>query len=153
MHIFGSSIAICRISLRFFSPPEKPTLTGRFSISASIFSALAFSRTTFRKSPALISSSPRALRCAFTRGAQEGHVADAGNFHRILERQEQPRRRPLFRLHRQQVLPVQRGGAFGHLIAVAPRQHIGQRRFARPVRPHDRMHFARPDRQVDARAG
>ena len=29
----GSSSAICRISLRFFSPPEKPTLTPRRSIS------------------------------------------------------------------------------------------------------------------------
>ena len=62
----GAIIAICRISLRFFSPPEKPTLTGRFSISASIFRSLALARTAFRKSVALISSSPRALRWAFT---------------------------------------------------------------------------------------
>ena len=36
----GSRTAICRISLRFFSPPEKPTFTGRFSMSASIFNVL-----------------------------------------------------------------------------------------------------------------
>jgi hypothetical protein len=34
----GSSSAICRISLRFFSPPEKPTLSGRFSMSLSMSS-------------------------------------------------------------------------------------------------------------------
>ena len=66
MHIFGSSIAICRISLRFFSPPEKPTLTGRLSISASIFRSFAFSRISLRNSVDDISSWPRALRCEFT---------------------------------------------------------------------------------------
>ena len=29
----GCKTAICKISLRFFSPPEKPTLTARRSIS------------------------------------------------------------------------------------------------------------------------
>ena len=33
--------------------------------------------------------------------------------------------------------------ALTHLIARPPRQHISQRRLARPVRPHDRMHLAR----------
>ena len=61
----GCNTAIWRISLRFFSPPEKPTLTGRLSISASIFSALAWARTNFRNSGAEISGSPRALRWAF----------------------------------------------------------------------------------------
>ena len=36
---FGSSSFICRISARFFSPPEKPTFSGRFSIAMSISSA------------------------------------------------------------------------------------------------------------------
>ena len=62
----GSSTAIWRISLRFFSPPEKPTLTGRLSMSASMARSLARARTSLRKSAADSSSSPRALRCAFT---------------------------------------------------------------------------------------
>ena len=33
----GSSIAICRISQRFFSPPEKPSLTERDVNFRSIF--------------------------------------------------------------------------------------------------------------------
>ena len=62
----GSSRAICRISIRFFSPPEKPTFSGRFSISKSIFNALDASRTSFRKAGAATSSSPRARRWAFS---------------------------------------------------------------------------------------
>ena len=39
---FGSSIAICRISLRFFSPPEKPSLTEREVNFRSISSTSIF---------------------------------------------------------------------------------------------------------------
>ena len=40
---FGSSSAIWKISLRFFSPPEKPSLTARLSIDLSMSSSFAFS--------------------------------------------------------------------------------------------------------------
>jgi hypothetical protein len=40
--------------------------------------------------------------------------------------------------------------AAGDLVTRAARQRIGQRRFAGPVRPHDRMHFARADGQVQS---
>ena len=40
---FGSSIAIWRISQRFFSPPEKPSLTEREVNFRSIFSRSIFS--------------------------------------------------------------------------------------------------------------
>src|SRR5436190_17117968 len=39
----GSSIAICRISARFFSPPEKPSLTARDVNERSIPSSSIFS--------------------------------------------------------------------------------------------------------------
>jgi len=40
-HLLARGIAICRISFSaLFSPPEKPTVTDRFSISASIFQRL-----------------------------------------------------------------------------------------------------------------
>ena len=52
--------------MRFFSPPEKPTLSARFSMSSPIFSALAFSRTSFSTLIASSSVSPRARRCAFS---------------------------------------------------------------------------------------
>src|SRR3546814_2578398 len=45
---FGSSSAICRISLRFFSPPENPTLSARFSMSSLMPMASRLARTSFR---------------------------------------------------------------------------------------------------------
>ena len=63
-HSVGSSTSICRISERFFSPPEKPTFTGRFSISMSMLRRAALSFTNFRNSGVESSTCPRALRTA-----------------------------------------------------------------------------------------
>ena len=43
MASLGSSTAIWKISLRFFSPPEKPVLTGRLSSVWSISMSFIFS--------------------------------------------------------------------------------------------------------------
>ena len=72
-----------------------------------------------------------------------------GIFHRVLERQKQARRGALFRLHVEQVIALQRRFAVGHLIAVAARENVRERRFARAVGAHDGMHLAGFDRQVD----
>jgi hypothetical protein len=64
--------------LRFFSPPEKPTLSGRFSISGSILSALALARTSLSRSGVESSASPRALRTAFTAARRKVMVATPG---------------------------------------------------------------------------
>ena len=50
MASFGSSTAIWRISLRFFSPPEKPSLTDRFRNFWSMSTSFIFSFTRARKS-------------------------------------------------------------------------------------------------------
>ena len=42
------------------------------------------------------------------------------------------------------------GSAPSHLIPGPPAQHIGQRRFARAIRPHDRMNLARIDAEREA---
>ena len=60
----GSSIAIWNISLRFFSPPEKPTFTSRFANSPFICTSAIFSLRSFRYSAGLSSGSPAALRRA-----------------------------------------------------------------------------------------
>ena len=96
-----------------------------------------------------MNSAPRKLRLAARAAlrveafAQELDVGHAGNFDRILEAEEQARGGALVRLQREQILPVERHRALGHLIARPPAEHIGQRRLARAVRPHDRMHLAR----------
>jgi len=62
----GSSTAICRISLRFFSPPEKPSFTERYRNSSFISTRLIRSLTSARKSIASSSDSPRDLRTALS---------------------------------------------------------------------------------------
>ena len=56
----GSRIAIWRISLRFFSPPEKPSFTLRSRKLGSISSIFIFSRTKSSNSSGSSSSRPRA---------------------------------------------------------------------------------------------
>ena len=94
--------------MRFFSPPEKPTFSGRFSISGSILSSFAFSRTSRRKSGVDSSASPARFALRVHRRAQEGHGGDAGNLHRILEGEEHAGGRALVRLHGEQILDPSR---------------------------------------------
>ena len=102
----GSNSAICRISSRFFSPPEKPTLSARFSISSETFSAAAFSRTSLQHAHRIdfLLAARAALRVQ--RGLEEIERGDAGNFHRILHGEEHALRRALFRRQRGQVFAV-----------------------------------------------
>ena len=81
---------------------------------------------------------------------QKVEVADAGDFHRVLEGEENPGAGALVRLHFQQILAVVADAAFGDDVALAPGDDVRQRRFAGAVRPHDGVHFARADAQIDA---
>lgn len=66
MESCGSSIAIWNISLRFFSPPEKPSLTERCVSFESSSTSWRFSRISFMNSGAFSGSSPWYLRFALT---------------------------------------------------------------------------------------
>ena len=59
-------MAIWKISLRFFSPPEKPTLTSRRANSPFICTKAIFSLSSFRYSAGVSSGRPCALRRADT---------------------------------------------------------------------------------------
>ena len=76
------------------------------------------------------------------RGAQEIHGGDAGNFHRILERQEHALGGALVGRHLQQVFALEQDFAAGDFIARLAGDDMAQRRFAGAVRPHDRVDFA-----------
>ena len=65
MVMVGSSIAIWNISLRFFSPPEKPSFTLRLVSLLSSSTIERFSLISLRKSPAGMGSKPWYLRLAF----------------------------------------------------------------------------------------
>ena len=83
MASLGSSMASCSISLRFFSPPEKPSLTDRLTSSASMPTSATFalySRSNSRAdsgSPPLFSccaSSAALMNCLFrTPGSSTGY--------------------------------------------------------------------------------
>ncbi len=66
------------ISLRFFSPPEKPTLIGRRSISCLTPSLSAAARTVFMKSGVDIAACPRASRWALSAVFRNVMVATPG---------------------------------------------------------------------------
>ena len=80
--------------MRFFSPPEKPTLSGRFSMSCVDLQSLpTASCTSFMKAGVVSSVLAARLALRVERGAQERHRADAGDLDRILEGEEHARRR------------------------------------------------------------
>ena len=67
-----------------------------------------------------------------------------------MESKEEARRRALFGFQIKQVVAFKRRGTVGDLIAILTGKHIAQRRLARAVRPHDGVHFAGFDFQIDA---
>ena len=93
---------------------------------------------------------PARLALRVQRLAQELDVRHAGNLHRVLEAEEQPRRSALVRLHVEQILPVEIDRTLGDLITGPPAEHIRQRRLARAIGTHDRMDFARIDAEREA---
>jgi hypothetical protein len=82
--------------------------------------------------------------------AQEGHGGDAGDLHRVLERQEHAGDGALGRVHLQQVHAIPGDGAFGDFVVLVAGEHVSERRLAGAVRPHDGVHLAPGQREVEA---
>src|SRR5215213_5654068 len=145
----GSSTAICKISLRFFSPPEKPSLTERDISPASISTTFARSARRSLNSKGSSSSSPRCLRfslyarrrnCAFdTPGTSTGYWNARKTPSRALVRREF-----------EQVPALEQHLALRHLVGRVAGENLRQRGLPRPVRPHDGVNLALLNRQVDA---
>ena len=91
-----------------------------------------------------------ALADGIERRLQEVHVADAGNLHRVLKRQEDAVARAVFGRQFQQIFAVVDNLAAGHRVQFAARQHLRQRALAGAVRAHDGVHFAGIHGEVDA---
>ncbi len=79
--------------------------------------------------------------------AQESQPRDARDFHGVLEGEEHAFRGALVGVHLEEALAVPEDVALGDLVAGAPGEHVGERRFARPVRPHDRVHLSFRERE------
>jgi hypothetical protein len=74
---------------------------------------------------------------------------DARHLGRVLHGQEQSCLRALPRRERQQVLAIEGDAAAEHLVARLAHQHVRQRRLARAIRPHHRVHLAAAHDEVD----
>ena len=131
---FGSSTAIWKISLRFFSPPENPSLTGRLRNASSMSSCFIRSRTSVMNSIASSSSSPRCFRMVFSAAFEKIRVVDARNLDRILKGHENARTRPFLGSHLEQVLAFEENLAVGHFVFGMTRQYARQRALAGAVR-------------------
>ena len=112
----GCSSAICRISMRFFSPPEKPTLRARLSMSFGMSSWLAAALTRLMKSGVVSSASPRALRCALSAALRKVIVATPGISSGYWKARNRPARGALVGLHLEQVLAVEQDLAVEDLV-------------------------------------
>src|ERR1700730_15135844 len=77
--------------------------------------------------------------------AQEGHAGNAGDFKGILKRQKQPLGCALVRRNAQDVVAVEQYLSLRNPVVRLSGKHVGKRRLARSVRPHDRMHGALSD--------
>ena len=83
-------------------------------------------------------------------GLEEVEVADAGDLHGILERQEQALARPLLGRELEEILAFVEHLAVGDLVFFAPRQDVGQGALARAVGAHDGVDLAGVDLQIDS---
>ena len=104
---FGSSTSICRISLRFFSPPEKPSLTPRDRNVSLICMNFIFSRIERQEIEGVDLRRGRPPCAGVQRRLQQVDVVDARDLDRILEAEEEPGARALLGRQRQQVAAVE----------------------------------------------
>ena len=92
---------------------------------------------------------------AHNQGDEEKARANAayitlGEFESLAGEIKQAHGRAFVRFECEQVLARKGHRSAGHFIARPPAKHIAQRRFARAVRPHDCVDFARVDGQRQA---
>jgi hypothetical protein len=134
--------------LRFFSPPENPSLTLEERRVHVEQLHLVADQIVELERIELVAPARRLHRVV--RQAQELAVVHARHLDRVLEAEKQPGARALLRCHREQVDVAEQHLPGGHLVVRMPGQHFGERALARAVRPHDRVHLAGAHRQVDA---
>ena len=97
---------------------------------------------------------PKDLRVGTsTVGGRSHQIAEAhaGKLDRVLHGEEQAPCRPLVRGEPEELFAVDGDAAAGDLVVVAAHQHVRQRGLARAVRPHQRVHLARRDLEIDPR--
>src|SRR5690606_7034286 len=82
--------------------------------------------------------------------AQEVRDRDAGDLHRVLEGEVEPGTGPLVGLHLEDRLAFEEDVAARHLVLRVAGDDLRERRLARAVRAHERVHLAARDDEVHA---
>ena len=101
----GAAALICSTSLRFFSPPEKPTLTLRLSIVVRHAEPLALGPRQLEERPPHPAPARRAPGAAFTAVRRKLALPTPGSSTGAWNARNSPGRGTRLRLHGQQVLP------------------------------------------------
>jgi hypothetical protein len=149
----GSRTAICRISLRFFSPPEKPSLTPRYSSCVVHLQQGQLVLHGFQEVEGIqLRFSPRARRLALRAARRNCALATPGISMGYWKARNRPARARSSGPGRAGPGPGS-APALGDLVALAARQHLGQGALAGAVRPHDGVDLAGLHGEVDALAG
>ena len=150
--IFGFSIAICRISTRFFSPPEKPSFRYLDASSrGTLSSSIAASRFVRNSGIGTGSSSPplAALRFALIALRRKLVTVTPGIACGYWKARKRPRCARSSAPSSVRSLAVEEDLALGHLVRRMAHERVGERRLAGAVRPHDRVLLPEIDLEVD----
>ena len=139
---FGSSTAIWKISLRFFSPPEKPSLTGAAQHALVDVEKLRLLLDQLHELHRVELRLAAVLAHGVERGLEEVGVVHAGDLDRVLERHEDAFAGALVGVHLEQVLALEEDVAAGHFVLGMAGERARQRALAGAVGPHDGVHFA-----------
>ena len=135
--------------MRFFSPPENPSLRYRLENSRGTFVSSIAASTVLRKSFSEIACLAARLAVRVHDHAQVLGDRHARDRDRVLERHEQAGTRALVRIGLGDVLAVEEDLAFGHLEVRVAHDRVRERGLARAVRAHQRVELTGPDVQVD----
>ena len=146
----GSRIAIWKISLRFFSPPEKPSLTGALDELLVDVHELRLLLDEREEVERVELGQPAVLADGVQRGLQEVDVRDARDLDRVLEREEDAFAGAHLGRHGEEVAALVEDLALSDLVSGPSGEDVGERALARAVRAHDRVDLARVHREVDA---
>ncbi len=122
----GSSTAICRISLRFFSPPEKPAFTERCIIAGSMSSIGSFCSMYSRNSIGSISDSPRAFRISLNAVRRKYAFDTPGISTGYWNARKTPACARASGAMREQILPHVGHAAAGHFVTRMAGDHLRQ---------------------------
>jgi hypothetical protein len=138
--ILGSSMAIWRISQRFFSPPEKPSLTAREVNFRSILSTvhLGVEALVVGGGVELLALGQAGLHG----GAEEVGDGDAGDLAGVLECEEEAGAGALVGLHREDGLAVEQHITLRDGVVGVAGDGLGEGALAGAVGSHDGVHFA-----------